>query len=172
MNSTKIIRCDRDDIETICKIINDGARKYAGVIPEDCWHDPYMSMDDLKAEIDAGVQFWGLQRSGRLAGVMGIQDKGPVTLIRHAYVLQHHHRKGIGARLLRHLESLTEKPILIGTWQAARWAVSFYGKHGYWKLNRAQTIQALETYWSISPRQVETSVVMTNSRWPGGLIPI
>lgn len=157
-----IRECKESDLRTISEIINDAAQAYKGVIPEDRWHEPYMSLEELRKEIEDGVFFWGLEHNGQLIGVMGIQDKGEVTLIRHAYVWTRAQRLGIGTRLLRHLESLTEKPILIGTWAAASWAVSFYEKNGYILVSEEEKNRLLRKYWSISERQVETSVVLAN----------
>ena len=113
-----------------CEIINDAAQAYKGVIPEDRWHEPYMPFEALSKEIDSGVVFWGLEHDGQLLGVMGIQDKGEVALIRHAYVWTRAQKRGVGTKLLQYLQTLTEKPILIGTWAAASWAISFYEKNG------------------------------------------
>lgn len=158
-----IRKCTPSDIEEIFAIINAAAQVYKGVIPDDCWHEPYMSMEYLKAEIQDAVDFWCLVGQGRLQGVMGVQDKGPVTLIRHAYVHAAHQRGGVGTQLLRHLETLTEGPILIGTWQAATWAIRFYERNGYSVLSRKETNRFLRQYWSIPERQIETSVVL--AKW-------
>ena len=123
--------CKKSDFHTIFKIINDAAQTYKGVIPEDCWNEPYMPFEELKEEIEHGVVFWGWERDTHLIGIMGIQDKGDVTLIRHAYILTRFQKMGIGTKLLHHLENMAEKPILIGTWAAASWAISFYEKNGY-----------------------------------------
>ena len=147
-------------MDVIFEIINDSAKAYEGVIPDDCLHDPYMSMDALEHEIEAGVLFWGYEEGGVLEGVMGIQDKGDVVLIRHAYVRTSRRNLGIGARLLGHLESTTAKPILIGTWTAAHWAISFYEKNGYRLLVPAEKDRLLRKYWTIPERQRETSVVL------------
>lgn len=154
--------CNQSDIDTIYEIINDAAQAYKGIIPEDRWHEPYMTGEELKREIESGVVFWGLEQDGQLLGVMGIQDKGEVTLIRHAYVRGQAQKMGIGTRLLQHLEILTEKPILIGTWAAATWAISFYAKNGYTLVSEAEKNRLLRKYWSIPERQVETSVVLAN----------
>ena len=135
-----------------------------------------MSLEELRAQIGDGVVFWGLERDGRLLGVMGIQDKGDVTLIRHAYVRTKVQKQGIGEKLLRHLQSMTKKPILIGTWAAASWAISFYQKNGYTLVSEEEKNHLLRRYWSIPERQVETSVMLANQRWhqtqgfSGGLI--
>ena len=153
------------DVPALFGIVNDAAQAYKGIIPADRWHDPYMPLEELEAEIADGVAFWGAAREGRLVGVMGIQDRGDVTLIRHAYVRTSERRKGIGEALLAHLETLTPKPILIGTWSAATWAIAFYEKHGYRLLSRPEIERLLRRYWRIPERQVETSVVLANARW-------
>jgi GNAT superfamily N-acetyltransferase len=155
-----IRRCTDSDFHAIFEIINDAAFAYKGVIPPDRWHDPYMSDDELRHEIDDGVRFWGFDYDNLLVGVMGIQDKGAVTLLRHAYVRTALRNKGIGTRLLNHLEPMSDKPILVGTWAAASWAVQFYQKNGYQLVSLEEKNILLRQYWSISERQVETSVVL------------
>ena len=157
-------RCIEPDINVIFEIINDVARAYKGVIPDDRWHQPYMSAEEIRHEIQDGVVFWGFEQEGRLAGVMGIQDKDDVTLIRHAYVRPQLQRQGIGEKLLVYLEGLTEKSILIGTWVDASWAISFYRKHGYYLVSEEEKSQLLRKYWSIPKRQIETSVVLANRK--------
>ena len=146
-------------------IINDAAQAYKGLIPVDRWHEPYMPMEEMEEEIRDGVEFWGFEEDCELVGVMGIQDRGEVTLMRHAYVRTARRKRGIGTRLLRHLEGLTDKPILIGTWAAAIWAVRFYEKNGYIPLSRIETERLLRLYWSIPERQITTSVVLANADW-------
>jgi N-acetylglutamate synthase-like GNAT family acetyltransferase len=160
-----IRKCTESDFDAIFEIINDSAIVYKGVIPEDRWHDPYMPAEEVRREIDDGVTFWGFEKDGDLLGIMGIQDKGDVVLIRHAYVRTRSRKQGIGEKLLRHLEGLTDKPILIGTWKAASWAISFYQKNGYSRVSEAEKNRLLKKYWSIPERQVETSVVLANSTW-------
>ena len=160
-----IRECKDSEFNTISEIINDAAQAYRGVIPQDCWHEPYMSLAELRAQIEDGIVFWGLERDGQLLGVMGIQDKGDVTLIRHAYVLSRAQKRGIGEKLLQHSQNMTEKPILIGTWAAASWAVSFYQKNGYTLVSKEEKNRLLRRYWSIPERQVETSVVLANQAW-------
>ena len=160
-----IRECKESDLNTIFEIINDGAQAYKGVIPQDRWHEPYMSLAELRAQIAYGIVFWGLERDGQLLGVMGIQDKGDVTLIRHAYVLSRAQKRGIGEKLLQHLQNMTEKPILIGTWSAASWAVSFYQKNGYTLVSEEEKNRLLRRYWSIPERQVKTSLVLANQTW-------
>lgn len=159
-------RPSRDaDFPAMLEIVNDGAQRYRGVIPPDRWHEPYMSATELTDEIAAGVQFWVAERDGCVAGIMGIQDKGDVVLVRHAYVQSSIQRSGIGTGLLRHIEALTEKPILIGTWAAASWAIAFYQRNGFVLTTEAEKNRLLQIYWTIPARQVETSVVLANDRW-------
>jgi N-acetylglutamate synthase-like GNAT family acetyltransferase len=160
-----IRRCTDPDFTTIFEIINDAAQAYKGIIPEDRWHDPYMSASQLRFEMDDGVEFWGLEIDGNLIGIMGIQDKGDVTLIRHAYVKTAYRNNGMGTRLLKHLEPMSDKPILMGTWAAATWAVRFYQKNGYRLVSTHEKNRLLRKYWSIPERQVETSVVLADKRW-------
>jgi N-acetylglutamate synthase-like GNAT family acetyltransferase len=155
-----IRRCAEKDFKTIFEIINEAAQAYKSVIPEDQWHEPYMSVEKLRKEINDSVVFWGMESEGRLLGVMGIQDKGDVTLIRHAYVLTQAQNQGIGKNLLQHLEKLTEKPLLIGTWAAASWAILFYEKNSYTLVSEDEKSRLLKKYWSIPDRQVETSVAL------------
>ena len=165
-----IRKCTESDLKTICEIVNDAAIAYKGIIPGDRWHEPYLPLEALLHEIQAGVTFWGFEKAGDLLGVMGIQDKGDVALIRHAYVRTRARQQGIGENLLRHLEGTTEKPILVGTWKAAAWAVSFYQKNGYTLVSETQKNRLLQTYWSIPERQIETSVVLANKAWTADLL--
>jgi len=160
-----IRECTKTDFNTILEIINDAAQAYKGVIPEDRLNEPYMSLEELKAEIEDGIVFWGLERDGQLLGIMGIQDRSDVTLIRHAYVWSQAQKLGIGTKLLQYLQSMTEKPILIGTWAAASWAISFYERNGYTVVSEDEKNRLLRKYWSIPERQVETSVVLANQTW-------
>ena len=161
-----IRKCTESDFEAIVDIINDGAQGYKGVIPADCWHEPYMSREELKHEIEDGICFWGFEDEGGLIGVMGIQDKGDVTLIRHSYVRSNRWNQGIGTRLLRFLESKTEKPTLVGTWAEATWAIAFYKNSGYDLLPEEEKNRLLKKYWTIPERQVATSVVLAKKRIP------
>jgi N-acetylglutamate synthase-like GNAT family acetyltransferase len=160
-----IRKCTDSDFEAIYEIINDAAQAYKSVIPDDRWHEPYMTRIQLRHEIEDGVRFWGIEEEHTLVGIMGIQDKGDVCLIRHAYVKTNRRNKGIGAHLLRHLESMTEKPMLIGTWADATWAIRFYEKNGYRLLSKVEKNDLLRKYWSIPERQVETSVVLADGKW-------
>lgn len=160
INADVIRKCAESELTTILEIINHAAQSYKGVIPDDCWSEPYMPIEELRREIDDGVAFWGMERNEQLLGVMGMQDKGDVVLIRHAYVRPHVQKLGIGTRLLRHLENMTKKPILVGTWAAASWAISFYEKNGYRLVSEKEKNCLLKQYWSVPKRQVETSVVL------------
>jgi len=155
-----IRQCNNDDFETIYEIINDAALAYKGIIPTDRWKEPYMSGEELRHEIGEGVVFWGYEEDGNLTGIMGIQDVQDVTLIRHAYVRTAKRNKGIGSKLLSHLRRMTDRPILIGTWADAVWAIRFYEKHGFRVVSREEMNRLLKRYWRIPERQVETSVVL------------
>ena len=148
-------------------IINEAAQAYRGVIPADRWHEPYMEEAELAREIASGVVFYVAEEGQSMLGVMGIQDKGDVTLVRHAYVASAAQRKGVGTKLLRHLEGLTAKPLLIGTWAAATWAIDFYRRNGFRVVSQSEKDRLLRAYWSIPVRQVETSVVLADRRWTG-----
>lgn len=160
-----IRRSGEADIPAICAVVNDAAEAYRGVIPADRWHDPYMPEGDLRSEIAAGVRFWGAEAGGRFVGVMGLQDVQDVALIRHAYVATAARRLGVGGELLQHLLAQTDRPILVGTWAAATWAIGFYEKHGFALTTPAEKARLLRRYWSISDRQIETSVVLADARW-------
>jgi N-acetylglutamate synthase-like GNAT family acetyltransferase len=151
------------DLAAMLAIVNDAAQAYRGVIPADRWREPYMPADELAEEIADGVVFWVAEQEGRLLGVMGIQDKGAVALVRHAYVAPNIQRKGVGTRLLRHVQGLADKPILIGTWADASWAIEFYRRNGFSVVPNSDRL--LRTYWSIPARQIETSVVLADGRW-------
>lgn len=161
----RIRKSAAEDFTAILAIVNDAAQAYRGVIPQDRWHDPYMSAAELAREIADGIAFWVAEDDDHLLGLMGIQDKGEVALVRHAYVAPAHQRKGIGAGLLRHVGSLAGKPILIGTWADASWAIDFYRRNGFTVVSKEDKDRLLRTYWSIPIRQIETSVVLADGRW-------
>ena len=144
------------------QIINAAAEAYRGVIPPDCWHEPYMPREELESEVAAGVVFWGYETDRRLIGVMGIQSVREVDLIRHAYVLPGAQRGGIGGALLAQLRGQSARRMLIGTWAAADWAIRFYRKHGFAEVPTDEKTRLLKTYWTIPDRQIETSVVLAN----------
>ena len=154
-----------EDFEEILNIINDAAIAYKGVIPPDRWHDPYMTEAELRAQIEDGVRFSCYVDNNEIVGVMGIQDKAEVKLIRHAYVRTKQRNKGIGALLLQELIKDSKKPILIGTWKAADWAIRFYEKHGFRVVEEEEKNRLLKKYWTIPDRQVETSVVLVDGKY-------
>ena len=160
-----IRRCDDRDFELIWAIINDGSQAYKGIIPADRWTEPYMSLEKLRHEIDDGVVFWGCEVDGTLAGVMGIQPVQDVTLIRHAYVRTSSQKRGIGARLLSHLREMADGPVLIGTWADAVWAIRFYERYGFEVVGAEEKNRLLKRYWTVPERQIETSVVLADSKW-------
>jgi N-acetylglutamate synthase-like GNAT family acetyltransferase len=165
-----IWRCGEDDFEAIWSIINDGAQAYRGVIPTDCWpgdswSGPYMSHEKLQHEIGDGVVFWGYEDDEHLVGVMGIQNVQDVMLIRHAYVRTESQNRGIGAQLLEHLLKLATRPVLVGTWVDAAWAIRFYEKYGFQLVSTAEKNRLLRKYWTIPDRQIETSVVLVDAAW-------
>ena len=157
--------CTDEDFDSILSIVNDAARAYRGVIPTDRWREPYMPAGELRHEIRAGVTFSGAEApGGGLLGVMGSQSVHDVILIRHAYVRTGGQRRGTGSALLKHLVERAPRPVLIGTWRAARWAIRFYEKHGFGLVEGTEKDRLLRTYWDIPARQVETSVVMADPR--------
>lgn len=154
-----IRRCGEKTAE-ILTIINRAAEAYRGIIPQDRWHDPYMSASALNSEIESGVEFWGVEAQGKLLGVMGIQPVRDVDLIRHAYVLPESQRLGIGSTLIQHLRRTSSRRMLVGTWAAASWAIDFYQRHGFMLVPDDEKTRLLRTYWDIPQRQIETSVVL------------
>ncbi len=163
----KLRACTAADVTAIHAIINDAAQAYRGVIPADCWHEPYMPLAELRRELMAGIAFHGAEHDGELAGVMGLQDRGEVALIRHAYVRTVNRRAGVGGALLRELEARTRVPLLIGTWLAADWAIRFYERHGYRALPPEATARLLARYWAVPARQASASVVLAGPTWTG-----
>ena len=160
-----IRKCQDSDFDTIFSVVNDAAVAYKGVIPVDCWHEPYMSKGALRDAIESGIEFWGFEMNSELIGVMGIQPVQDVTLIRHAYVRTSHRRHGVGGQLLRFLSGRIHTPALIGTWAAADWAVRFYEKHGFRLVTSGEKDRLLPKYWGVPQRQIETSVVLGDAKW-------
>jgi GNAT superfamily N-acetyltransferase len=160
-----IRRCRDAEREAIGALVNAAAEAYRGVIPADRWREPYMPPEELQAEIAAGVEFWGYEVDGRLLGIMGIQSVRDVDLIRHAYVSPEHQGRGIGSALLEHIAARSTRPLLVGTWSAADWAIAFYERHGFKPVGPERTRELLKAYWNIPERQVETSIVLAG---PGG----
>lgn len=162
---SEIRRARPDESIAVAALIEEAAAVYRGVIPPDCWHEPYMPVDELVREVDDGVRFWALEQSGRVVAVMGLQHVRDVALIRHAYVLPAQQGRGHGSALLAHLREVTDMPMLVGTWRAAAWAVRFYRRHGFSLLDPLDTDRLLSRYWSVPARQREASVVLADARW-------
>ena len=160
---TQIRQCRQNEFGRILAIVNEAALAYRGQIPDAQWHEPYMSAAELAREIAAGVEFWGYEDDGALAGVMGIQAVRDVDLIRHAYVLPSHQGRGIGGRLLEFLRARSGRPMLIGTWAAATWAISFYEHHGFALVPPDRARLLLDEYWTISTAQRDVSVVLASA---------
>jgi N-acetylglutamate synthase-like GNAT family acetyltransferase len=160
MSSMLIRVSGPQDFDAILAVINDAAQAYRGVIPADRWHDPYMTAAELTREVADGVVFWVAEDEGQVLGVMGMQDKGDVALVRHAYVATTLQRKGVGTRLLRQVLGRAGKPVLIGTWADASWAIEFYERNGFSVVSTEDKDRLLRRYWSIPDRQIETSVVL------------
>jgi GNAT superfamily N-acetyltransferase len=160
---SRIRPCLAGERTAILAIVNGAAQAYRGVIPADRWHDPYMPARELDHEIAAGVAFWGYEVDGELVGVMGIQPMRDVDLIRHAYVAPQRQGHGVGGALLEHLERSSTRPMLVGTWAAADWAIRFYRRHGFEPVPAERKAALLRTYWTIPERQIETSVVLANA---------
>ena len=161
--------CEESDFPALLALINAAAEAYRGIIPPDRWTEPYMPAEELADEIAAGIRFQGFEGTGELSGVlkgvMGVQDVKDVTLIRHAYVDPAAQRQGIGAALLASCRAAAKRPLLIGTWAAADWAIGFYEKHGFQRTSAADKERLLRSYWTIPERQIETSVVLADARW-------
>ena len=155
-----IRRCVAADVDAIFAVINDGAEAYRGTIPPDRWHEPYMPLSELESEIDAGVTFWAATDGDRVEAVMGLQPVADVALIRHAYTLTAHQGIGAGSRLLEHVRRRAERPVLVGTWKAATWAVRFYERRGFHRVGDDEKERLLRRYWSVPERQIAESVVL------------
>jgi GNAT superfamily N-acetyltransferase len=156
-----IEKCGPGDVPEILSIVNEAAEAYRGAIPPDCWKEPYMPLEELRQELADGVEFWGLREGKRLVGVMGLQAVGDVALVRHAYTRKSAQGKGTGTALIAHLLLLTDRPVLVGTWKAATWAVRFYQRRGFRLVPEEETAKLLRRYWKISDRQLEESVVLS-----------
>jgi GNAT superfamily N-acetyltransferase len=154
--------CRDEERPAILEIVNAAAEAYRGVIPGDCWREPYMPLQELDGEIAAGVEFWGYEAGGALVGVMGFQWVLDVDLIRHAYVFPSYQRQGVGSALLDHFARSTKRRMLVGTWAAADWAVRFYHRHGFELVGPEDTRALLKRYWAIPDRQIDASVVLAN----------
>ena len=158
-----IRRCGDDELARVLAIVNAAAEAYRGVIPADRWHEPYMPASELDAEIASGVVVWGYEEGGALLGIMGVQPVGEVELIRHAYVAPDVQGRGVGGALLEHLVARSTRPLLVGTWASAEWAIRFYERHGFVREGAERSAELLRRYWEIPERQIETSVVLTQA---------
>ena len=151
----------KSDSSKILYVINDAAVRYKGIIPDNCWHEPYMSEQELVDEFTDGVRMFGYNRNNKLIGVIGIQEIKDVILIRHAYTLTSYQGKGIGSALLKYLLKRNQNSrLLVGTWQNARWAIRFYEKFDFILHAKKQTTQLLKKYWKIPLKQIKNSVVL------------
>ena len=156
-----ITEYSKGDISNILNVINDAAFKYKGIIPDDCWHEPYMSEQELIVEFNNGVRIFGYNKNNQLVGVMGIQELQDVTLIRHAYTLTQYQGKGIGNSMLKYLLEINQSSrLLVGTWKKAIWAIRFYEKFDFVLQTEKQTMHLLKKYWKISLTQIQNSVVL------------
>ncbi len=156
-----ITECTKKNISNILYVINDASLKYKGIIPNDCWHEPYMTTQKLINEFANGVRMFGYNKNNKLVGVMGIQELKDVTLIRHAYILTRYQGIGIGKSLLQNLFKINKNScLLVGTWQNATWAIQFYEKFGFLLHTKKQTAQLLKKYWNLPSKQIENSVVL------------
>ncbi|MEX2454930.1 MAG: GNAT family N-acetyltransferase, partial [Rhodospirillaceae bacterium] len=172
LQDAEMIRpCHGSDFEAILEIVNDGASAYRGTIPDDCWKEPYMPAGELRHEIASGVDFFGVESAGSLVGVMGVQPVQDVVLIRHAYVRTGRQRSGVGSVLLGHIVERAPRPVLLGTWKAARWALRFYEKHGFGVVEGPEQDRLLKAYWDIPARQVEASAVLADPRALREIVP-
>lgn len=160
-----IRECGPGELEAIYEVINDGASAYRGVIAPDCWHEPYMAHEELLRECAAGVVFSGFYDGTVLVGVMGLQLVGDVALLRHAYVRTVAQHRGIGDALLAHVRGRTRRPMLIGTWRDATWAVRFYERRGFRLVRQEDKARLLRRYWTVPDRQIDESVVLADERW-------
>ena len=151
----------KTDTPKILYIINNASLKYKGIIPDDCWHEPYMSERELIDEFSSGVRMYGYHDNNKLIGVIGIQEVKDVILIRHAYTLTSYQGKGTGSALLEYLLKKNQNScLLVGTWRNATWAIRFYEKFDFILHTKEQTTLLLKKYWKIPSKQIENSVVL------------
>ena len=151
----------KSESSKILYVINDAAIKYKGVIPDNCWHEPYMSEQELINEFNDELRMYGYHRDNKLIGVIGIQEVKDVILIRHAYTLTSYQGKGMGSELLKYLLKKNQNSrLLVGTWRDATWAIRFYEKFGFFLHTKDQTTLLLKQYWKISSNQIKNSVVL------------
>ena len=149
------------DSSKIIHIINDAAKKYKGIIPDDCWHEPYMSEQELIDEFNDEVRMYGYHDNNKLIGVIGIQEVQDIILIRHAYTLTSYQNKGTGSSMLEYLLKKSQNSrLLVGTWKNATWAIRFYEKFGFVVHAKEQSTLLLKKYWKIPSKQIKNSVVL------------
>ena len=145
----------------ILYVVNDAAVRYKNAIPDDCWHEPYMSERELLGEFEDGVKMFGYLQNNKLIGVIGVQEVKDVVLIRHAYTLTAYQGKGTGSALLEYLlNNYQNSRLLVGTWRDAKWAIRFYEKFGFIIHAKEESDSLLEKYWNIPANQIENSVVL------------
>jgi len=151
----------KSDTSKILHIINDASLRYKDIIPDDCWHEPYMSKHELIDEFNDGVRMYGYHDNNKLIGVIGIQEVKDVILIRHAYTLASYQGKGVGSMLLENLLKKNQNSrLLVGTWKKAEWAIRFYEKFGFILRAKEQSTLLLKKYWKIPSKQIKNSVVL------------
>ena len=151
----------KNDTSIILHIVNDASLKYKGIIPDDCWHEPYMSEQELVDEFKDGVRMYGYHLNNKLIGVIGVQEVKDVILIRHAYTLTSQQGKGTGSALLEYLLKKNQNShLLVGTWKKAVWAIRFYEKFGFILHAKEQSTLLLKKYWKIPSKQIKNSVVL------------
>ena len=151
----------KNDTSKIINVINDASLRYKGVIPDDCWHEPYMSELELIDEFNDGVCMYGYHQNNKLIGVIGVQEVKNVVLIRHAYTLTSYQNKGAGSALLEYLlKNNQNSRLLVGTWKSATWAIQFYEKFGFILHAKEQSNLLLKKYWKIPSKQIKNSVVL------------
>ena len=156
-----ISKYNKTDTSKILDIINDASLRYKGIIPDDCWHEPYMSERELVDEFSDGVRMYGYHHNNKLVGVIGFQEVKGVILIRHAYTLTSHQGKGTGRALLEYvLKKNQNSRLLVGTWRNATWAIRFYEKFGFILRTKEQSTLLLKKYWKIQSKQIKNSVVL------------
>ena len=151
----------KSDTSKILHVINNASLRYKGIIPDNCWHEPYMSEKELVSEFYDGVRMFGYQHNNKLIGVIGIQEVKDVILIRHAYTLTSYQGKGTGSALLEYLLKKNQNShLLVGTWRNATWAIRFYEKFGFISYSKEEATLLLKKYWNIPSKQIENSVVL------------
>ena len=151
----------KSDTSKILHVINDASLRSKDIIPHDCWHEPYMSKQDLIDEFSDRFRIFGYHYDNKLIGVIGVQEVKDVILIRHAYTLISYQSKGMGSVLLEHLLKKNKNAhLLVGTWKNATWAIRFYEKFGFILQAKEQSTLLLKKYWKITSKQIKNSVVL------------